>query len=304
MRGVLDNVIVRLAVYYAAISALYVALLRAAPWLRDAVLSERARGIGGPLGGALVQSSSPGGALDSTVSLLPMGGGVVLGLIALTLIGALVVAYPVALVYQWTHDPEAYRADFNRALLCLPIVVAMAVFLVKNNLALAFSLAGIVAVIRWRATLREAMDGVFMFAMIGIGLAAGVQLLLVALVTSILFNFTILTLSQTRFANRPRQVDRWTLTAPAADRPAPPRRTVSIRVEAMDQARAEEHLATVLPLCAKQWQKSAASPQPNGRVLLEYRVTLKKSQSPESLVTTISRLGIPEIGGVSLTAES
>jgi hypothetical protein len=94
------------------------------------------------------------------------------------------------------------------------------------------------------------------------------------------------------------------LTAPAADQPAPPRRTVSIRVEVTDQARAEEHLAAVLPLCAKQWQKSAASPQPNGRVLLEYRITLKKSHSPESLVTTISRLGIPEIGGVALTTES
>jgi hypothetical protein len=302
MRAIVDNALVRLAVYYAAISMLYLALMRSAPWLGDAVLRERARGVGGLLGGALVQSSGPGGVLDAAVSPGPTADADVLALIALTLIGALVVAYPVALVYQWTNEAEGYRADFGRALLSLPIVVAMAVFLVKNNLALAFSLAGIVAVIRWRTTLREATDGVFMFAMIGIGLAAGVQLLLVALVTSIVFNVTILALARTRFAKRPRSIDGWTLTAPAAEQAAP-RRTIAIRVDATNQARAEEHLATVLPLCAKQWQKSAATPQPNGHVLLEYKVTLKKSQSPESLVSTISRLGIAEIGSVALTAE-
>ena len=101
----------------------------------------------------------------------------------------------------------------------------MAVFIVKDSLALAFSLAGIAAVVRWRAALREAMDGVFMFVMIGIGLAAGVQLLVVALVASIVFNFAILVLNRNRFASRPRRVDGWTLAAPTDVRLAPRRRS-------------------------------------------------------------------------------
>ena len=141
--------------------------------------------------GAFLGSSGGAGAV--AVPAVPPTDVEVLGLIVLMLVGALGIAIPVALVYQWTSEPQSYRRDFSRALLSSPIAVALAVFLVKNNLALAFSLTGIVAVILWRATLRETMDGVFMFMMIGIGLAAGVQLLLVALVASIVFNVMTLT---------------------------------------------------------------------------------------------------------------
>jgi hypothetical protein len=183
----------------------------------------------------------------------------------------------------------------------LPIAVAMAVFIVKDSLALAFSLAGIAAVVRWRLALREAMDGVFMFVMIGIGLAAGVQLLVVALVASIVFNFAMLALQRSRFASRPRRVSGWTLGA-AADPQLVARRKVALRLEVSDAARVEERLAAVLPLCAKEWGKPSVSPLPDGRVLLEYKITLKKKASPDLLVSTISRLGIPEIGRVALTA--
>lgn len=291
MRGVLDNVIVRLASYYVAISALYVGTLRFVPGLDDAVTRERARVITRT---AVDASAGVGGLPPTDLDAL--------ALIALTLLGAMLVAFPVALVYQWTNEPEPYRPDFSRSLLVLPIAVALAVFLVKDSLALAFGLSGIVAVIRWRTTLRESMDGVFMFVVIGIGLAAGVQLLVVALVGSLVFNVTMLALSRMRFAARPRRIGGWTLSAPTPEQ-TPPRRTIGIRVEASNKARAEEYLATILPLCAKEWRKSAESAQPNGRVLLEYRVTLKKSQSPDSLVSTLSRLGIPEIGGVALTTE-
>jgi len=295
MRRVVDNVIVRLAVYYAAIWGVYVGLLRYVPGLDDLVVRERAR--------VITRTAIDSGATGSLGAFGPPTDAEALTLIALTLLGAMLVAFPVALVYQWTNEPDAYRPDFSRSLLVLPIAVALAVFLVKDSLALAFGLSGIVAVIRWRTTLRESMDGVFMFVVIGIGLAAGVQLLIVALVGSVVFNFTTLALSRARFAKRPRQVGGWILSAPAAEQPAP-RRTVSIRVDASNKARAEDYLATVLPLCAKEWRKSSESAQPNGRVLLEYRITLKKSQSPESLVSTLTRLGIPEIGGVALTTES
>jgi len=294
MRRVLDNVIVRLVVYYAAILSVYAVLLRTFPSLDQAIARERGR---------VMTKAAVGINPDALAALtVPVTDPDLLALIALALIGALLVAYPVALTYQWTNEPETYRPDFGRAMVLLPIAVAMAVFIVKDSLALAFSLAGIAAVVRWRAALREAMGGVFMFVMIGIGLAAGVQLLVVALVASIVFNFAILVLNRNRFANRPRRVDGWTLAAPVEARPLS-RRKVALRIDVSDAARAEERLAAILPLCAKEWEKASASPLPDGRVLLEYRITLKKKSSPDLLVNTITRLGIPEIGRVALTAE-
>jgi len=295
MRRVLDNVMLRLAVYYAAIWSLYAILLRAFPSLDDAIIRERGRVVSK----AAIDAAGPSSLSTLTV---PLTDPDLLSLIALALIGALLVAYPVARVYQWTNDGETYRPDFGRALLLLPIAIAMAVFIVKDSLALAFSLGGLAAVVRWRAQLREAMDGVFLFVMIGIGLAAGVQLLVVALVASIVFNFTMLLLSRARFARQPRGLDGWTLSDAPVPPPAP-RRTVGLQIDASDAARVDERLAVVLPLCAKEWQKAGSSPLPNGRVLLEYRITLKKKSSPDLLVSTISRLGIPEIGRVALTAE-
>jgi Domain of unknown function (DUF4956) len=294
MRRILDNVFVRLTVYYAAVWSVYAVLLATFPSLDDAIVRERGRVVTK----AAIDVANPSSLGTLTV---PITDPDLLALIALALVGALLVAYPVALTYQWTTDAETYRPDFGRAMLLLPIAVAMTVFIVKDSLALAFSLGGIAAVVRWRAALREAMDGVFMFVMIGIGLAAGVQLLVVALVASIVFNLTILALNRSRFASRPRRLDGWTLLAPAEARAAP-QRTVGLRIDASDAARVERQLAAVLPLCAKEWQKSAVSPLPNGRVLLEYRITLKKKSSPDLLLSTISRVGIAEIGDVELAA--
>jgi hypothetical protein len=298
MKKIVDNVLVRLAAYYLAAIAIYAAVGRTFPSVLDAVARERARGIAQSL------FDSPEHAPE-IAPIMPASESEVLGVIVLTLMGALILALPVALVYQWTSEPESYRRDFGRSLFVLPIAVALAVFLVKNNLALAFSLTGIVAVVRWRTTLQQTMDGAFLFVMIGIGLAAGVQLLVVALVASVMFNATILVLSRAKYASRPRQIHGWLLSPAVPQESIPkPNRMVGVRVEAPSQARAEARLETILPLCAKEWEQAAAEPLASGGVRLQYRVTLKKRTTPDSLVSTITNLGVPEIGGVSLIAEN
>jgi hypothetical protein len=298
MKKIVDNVLVRLAAYYVAAIAIYAAFAQAFPGVLDAVARERARGIARSL------FDSPENAPE-LAPIVPASEGEVLGVIVLTLVGALILALPVALVYQWTSEPEGYRRDFGRSLFVLPIAVALAVFLVKNNLALAFSLTGIVAVVRWRTTLQQTMDGAFLFVMIGIGLAAGVQLLVVALVASVMFNATILTLSRAKYASRPRQLEGWTLSPAISEESVPKaNRTIGVSVDAPSQAKAEARLETILPLCAKEWRQAAAEPLESGGVRLRYRVTLKKRTTPDSLVSTIANLGMPEIGGVSLIGEN
>ena len=74
----------------------------------------------------------------------------------------------------------------------LPVVVAGIVLIVKNSVALAFSLAGIVAGVRFRNTLKDPKDAVYIFLALSIGLAAGVRASDVALVSSLIFNLVIL----------------------------------------------------------------------------------------------------------------
>src|SRR5262245_23798343 len=117
MRRVLDNVVFRLAVYYAAVWGFYAFLLRTFPSLDDAIVRERGR---------VVTKASIDAASSSTLGdlIVPVTDVDVLSLIALALFGALLVAYPVARIYQWTNDAETYRPDFGRALVLLPIAIA------------------------------------------------------------------------------------------------------------------------------------------------------------------------------------
>ncbi len=64
--------------------------------------------------------------------------------------------------------------------------------IVKFSLALAFALTGIFAGVRYRTTLKNLTDALFIFACMAIGLAAGTQTLGIALALSVFFAFTAL----------------------------------------------------------------------------------------------------------------
>ena len=111
----------------------------------------------------------------------------------LAILGALALTTPVAGVYMRIKRLQ-YDPALVRSVVILPIVVAGIALVVKESLALAFSLAGIVAAVRFRNTLKDPRDAVYIFLVIAIGLSAGVQALDVALVMSIIFNFVVLIL--------------------------------------------------------------------------------------------------------------
>lgn len=112
---------------------------------------------------------------------------------SLAILGALSLVLPVAWVYTYTKRLR-YDRSLVQSVIILPIVVAGILIVVKNSLALAFSLAGIVAAVRFRNTLKDPKDAVYIFLAIGIGLASGVQALDVAMVISLAFNLTVLVL--------------------------------------------------------------------------------------------------------------
>jgi len=71
-------------------------------------------------------------------------------------------------------------------------VVAGIILIVRNSLALAFSLAGVVAGVRFRTTLSDSREITFVFLAIAVGFAAGVQVMTVAALLSVVFNFVLL----------------------------------------------------------------------------------------------------------------
>jgi hypothetical protein len=99
---------------------------------------------------------------------------------------AFLLSIPVAWVYMFTRQRKGYQQSIVQSLVLMPVVIAVVAALVRNSIALAFSLAGIIAAVRFRTTLEDSKDAAFMFVVTALGLACGVQLE-VAAVLSVMF---------------------------------------------------------------------------------------------------------------------
>ncbi|MEL7536834.1 MAG: DUF4956 domain-containing protein [Pseudomonadota bacterium] len=109
--------------------------------------------------------------------------------LALAMLGTIVVMLPVSWIYKSIHVQGDYDHSMDETALILPAVVAGIVLIVQHSLALAFSLAGIVAGVRFRRALSDTFDTLFIFVAIGVGIAAGVKALEIAAVMTVFFTF-------------------------------------------------------------------------------------------------------------------
>ena len=112
---------------------------------------------------------------------------------ALKLVYAMIVTLllmlPVSWVYRAIHTDSVYDHSIDTTTLILPAVVAGIVTVVQHSLALAFSLAGIVAGVRFRRALSDTFDTLFILSSIGVGIAAGVKSIEIAVVLTVFFNY-------------------------------------------------------------------------------------------------------------------
>lgn len=198
-----ENAVVRVAAYYVLLAAGTALVWRIFPGLHTVFSAERLEAVSRGrevVSDPLFESLSGGGAnLPPPLALAVTT--------ALCMIGAFVLMLPVAWVYILTRQKKGYRQSVVQTLIILPIVVAGVVLLVKNSVALAFSLGGIVAAVSFRNTLRDTKDAVCIFLATAVGLAAGVQVMSAAAVMSFLFNVVILVFWYTDFGRAPAHLE-------------------------------------------------------------------------------------------------
>lgn len=185
----------RVTLYYVLFGVVLLLAVQYVPMIRDAVSGGRLDELGQGEISQIFGAPPPVGRATTTApwerSLLA----------AISMLGALALMVPVTWVYMITRRHRGYHESVVHTLLILPVAVTGIVMIVQNSVALAFSLAGIVAAVRFRTTLEDTKDAVYVFLAIGVGLASGVQALGIALVLSLIFNAVILVLWKTRFGN-------------------------------------------------------------------------------------------------------
>ena len=311
-----NNVILRLIVYYVSITVVLSGLFATFPVLGDYVAAERAR-QGGRAAlelDRLPEAAQIGQGLTGPAQLLDPERTIP---IVLSILVALLISLPVVWVYRWTRPQRRYSQTFAHTLLVVPIAITLVVFLVKGSLALAFSLAGIVAAVRFRTTLDEPMDAVYLFLVIGTGLAAGVQLLVVALLAAIMFNAVALAVWRLNVGGQAIALNGWNLVpvqmetrlpgaasppgpvAPAEeDAPEPYNARLRLHVKHVDEA--QRFAIPFLQERTKKWRAAETTQEADGSWIMEFEIRLKKSVDLAAFIKEVEQ-GDPHVTRVELT---
>ncbi len=108
------------------------------------------------------------------------------------LMGVWLLMLPVSWVHRGIHQVSNYDHSLDETTLILPGIVASIVLIVQHSLALAFSLAGIVAGVHFRRALQDTFDALFILVAIGTGIAAGVKALEISAVLTLFFCYSTL----------------------------------------------------------------------------------------------------------------
>jgi hypothetical protein len=95
--------------------------------------------------------------------------------VALALLIAFVLSSSIAQVYIWTHRGLSYSRAYLQTLVLGSLVCAMLMLAIGNNMARGLGLLGTLALIRFRSTLKDPRDMVFVFAALSVGTASGMR---------------------------------------------------------------------------------------------------------------------------------
>jgi len=298
MNRIWKSPFVRLAAYYVVLGLVTVLLVRTFPQLRE--LFERFQELS-PVHGAVGKkealeqaTGTPGPAsLGSTALAL---------ITFLSMIGALALMLPTAWVYMITKQQRGYDQSVVQTVIVLPMTVSGTLILVQNSLALAFALGGIVAAIRFRNTLKDTKDVVYIYLALGVGLAAGVYVPVVAAVMSLVFNTTLLALWRLNVGNIYADrlgADRAARLEPhleaAAEDKKKKRFNGALLIHAARLESAQRVVEALLDDHAKRWKLAEIVPSDRGTSTLEYLIRVKDDAVAAALVDDLKAQGAPDI---------
>lgn len=107
---------------------------------------------------------------------------------------ALILGIVVALVYGASIQNRVVPRALQSSFVLLALVSSMVMMVIGNNLARAFSLAGALAIIRFRTRLKSPWDITFVFLALAVGIATGVFAFRVAIIGTLVICLAVFAL--------------------------------------------------------------------------------------------------------------
>jgi hypothetical protein len=115
---------------------------------------------------------------------------------------SLILCIAIAWVYVFTYQGLSYSKGFTQSLALGGMLSATVMLAIGNDIARGLGLMGALSLVRFRASLKEPRDLLFVFASQGIGVACGVQAYAVALLGTVAFTLAALYISVSSFGSK------------------------------------------------------------------------------------------------------
>lgn len=204
-------------------------------------------------------------------------------LIIYTVLFSFLLSSLIAFTYEKTSRDVAKPMYFIQALVLLSMVTATVMQAIGDSVARGLGMLGALAVIRFRTTLRNPRNIVFMFSSLAVGIACGVYGFVIAIVGTVGFCFTAFALRLTPFSQENNLVG-------------------TLRFEMPEDDGKLNEIKKVLEKYSERFvmkrYKTFNNPEKENVIEYEYKLKLKKEDEGLQLAKIIRQ--VPEVNSVRL----
>jgi len=116
--------------------------------------------------------------------LINSGGSLTLEDVFMRIVFSMIMGLVVYISYRMTHMGSVYSKKFNITLYSLTVLTATVMTVIGNNIALSLGMVGALSIIRFRTSIKDSRDTIYIFWTIIIGICSGVGDFLVGTIGS------------------------------------------------------------------------------------------------------------------------
>lgn len=130
------------------------------------------------------------------------------------IVSAIILGLVISLAYIKTNKKNGHSSNFPITLIMLPVIIAIIILLVGNNIATAFSLAGAFSIIRFRSAPGDPKDIAYVFFTLAVGLTCGMGFIGYAILFTIILCALMIILDLTKFGSSKTKTMQLKITVP------------------------------------------------------------------------------------------
>mgnify|MGYP001633082380 CR=1 FL=1 len=123
-----------------------------------------------------------------------------------TLLGlgvALVISLFIFLIYKKTLTGVMYSSGFALTLIGLSLVTTLVIMAVTSNVVLSLGMVGALSIVRFRASIKEPVEIVFLFWSLAVGIVIGAGMIPLAIIGSVIIGIIMLIFANRKIHNNP-----------------------------------------------------------------------------------------------------